>query len=345
MRCPTIDELPPPLLGKKDWPWTDKFTQLAPIIFGRLPRVKISVVIPSYNQAKFIEEAIRSVLLQGYPYYELVIIDAESTDGTANILKKYDQWIAYRVCEKDKGQSDAINKGFQKCSGQIISFIGGDDMYLPGVFWDIASHWPKIKNYGAIVGSFVFMDENSDIEEPARPPILPHEGPIDLSIGPPGIYRLHQVSTFYTRKALDSVGRRVREELQYTMDRELLYRVCAKFKTCLADQTYGAFRRHKDSKSLSKILPFYREFSKLPLLFLNSETKKNKMRKHMSRHFLAKGYIKCARQSERNLFSAMALLKALSIQPTLGLQQSYLSKWVDVFKVRAILQRLRSVNL
>lgn len=88
---------------------------------------KVSIITPSYNQGQFIEETIRSILLQGYPNLEYIIIDGGSTDNTLDVIKKYEPWISYWVSEPDKGQSDAINKGIEKCTGEIFNWICSDD--------------------------------------------------------------------------------------------------------------------------------------------------------------------------------------------------------------------------
>ena len=95
---------------------------------------KISIVMPSYNKADFIERSILSVLNQNYPNIELIIIDGGSTDGTVEIIKKYEQYITFWVSEKDQGQSDALNKGFKHCTGSIYGFLNSDDVYLPDAF-------------------------------------------------------------------------------------------------------------------------------------------------------------------------------------------------------------------
>jgi glycosyltransferase involved in cell wall biosynthesis len=97
------------------------------IVGSRWPR--ISIVTPSLNQANYLEETIRSVLLQGYPNIEYIIIDGGSTDESVEIIKKYEKWLSFWISEPDKGQSHAINKGFSKASGEIYAYINSDDLY------------------------------------------------------------------------------------------------------------------------------------------------------------------------------------------------------------------------
>jgi len=102
------------------------------------PWPKISIVTPSYNQGAFIEETIRSILLQGYPNLEFIVIDGGSTDDSVDIIEKYDPWITHWVSEEDKGQSDAINKGFRRANGEIYNWLNSDDLLLPNALQHIA---------------------------------------------------------------------------------------------------------------------------------------------------------------------------------------------------------------
>ena len=111
---------------------------------------KISIVTPSYNQGEFIERTIRSVLLQGYPNLEYIIIDGGSTDRSVELIGKYEPFIRYWVSEPDKGQSNAINKGFQHASGGIFAWLNSDDIYLPGALVAVAKALPYV--------AFVFVD-------------------------------------------------------------------------------------------------------------------------------------------------------------------------------------------
>lgn len=97
------------------------------------PWPKISIVTPSFNQGQYIEETIRSILLQGYPNLEYIVIDGGSTDGAVDVIRKYEKWLTYWVSEPDKGQADAINKGLERCTGEIFNWINSDDILLPNV--------------------------------------------------------------------------------------------------------------------------------------------------------------------------------------------------------------------
>ena len=109
MKCPALSELLKPPKEMTGWPWTSESSS---ITSSDEPWPKITVVTPSFNQAEYIEATIRSVLLQGYPNLEYIIIDGGSTDGSVDIIKKYNTWITYWISEPDMGQYDAINKGF-----------------------------------------------------------------------------------------------------------------------------------------------------------------------------------------------------------------------------------------
>jgi glycosyltransferase involved in cell wall biosynthesis len=132
MRCPTLSQLPPAPADRSGWPWTVETFALPDTLPSGAPWPRITIVTPSYNQAQFLEETIRSVLLQGYPDLEYIIIDGGSTDGSAAIIQRYAPWLAYWVSEPDRGQSHAINKGFARASGAWLGWINSDDFYAPG---------------------------------------------------------------------------------------------------------------------------------------------------------------------------------------------------------------------
>lgn len=258
----------------------------------KVSKPRISIILPSYNQGDFLEQAILSVLNQGYPEMELIVMDGGSTDGSRPILEKYADRLAYWESVPDRGQGHAINKGFARATGEIITFLSSDDYYLPGTFIDVEEHFQRNPKAGAIVGGFAFLDANHEQPNAPIPPFIDGPTPVDLTLGPPGKYRLHQAATFYTRDALDSVGRHVREDYCYVMDRELLYRICRQFPVTLSEKTYGVFRRHPDSKSVSDILPFAREFADLYLSALTGESASDHLRKRMASYRMSRGHLK-----------------------------------------------------
>jgi len=129
---------------------------------------KISIVTPSYNQAKFLERAILSVLNQNYPNLEYIIIDGGSTDGSVEIIKKYEKYLTFWVSEKDKGQSDAINKGFRKTSGELVGWQNSDDIYLPGAFMKLAEKYKKNPDYDVYFGNIYLIDKYDNIKKEMR---------------------------------------------------------------------------------------------------------------------------------------------------------------------------------
>lgn len=120
---------------------------------------RISIITPSFNQGQYIEDTILSVLGQGYPNLEYLIYDAASTDNSAEIIKKYEKQLFYWVSEKDKGQADAINKGFAKSTGEILMWLNSDDILMPNVLHFIAEQYFE-KGDGIYFGNCIHFQEN-----------------------------------------------------------------------------------------------------------------------------------------------------------------------------------------
>jgi glycosyltransferase involved in cell wall biosynthesis len=131
MRCPMLADLPPPPAGKTGWPWTVETPQLPAARPDGTPWPRISIVTPSYNQGRFIEETIRSVLLQGYPDLEYIVVDGGSTDGAVDMIRNYAAWLTYWTSEPDRGQAHAINKGMACAKGSILNWLNTDDILAP----------------------------------------------------------------------------------------------------------------------------------------------------------------------------------------------------------------------
>ncbi len=127
-----VEDLPKPGNEEKGWPWTRGSGKLPAKMPDESPWPKITVVTPSYNQGQFLEETIRSVLLQGYPDLEYIVIDGGSSDNSVAIIKKYERWLTYWESQPDRGQCHAVNKGWAKAKPGIWAWLNSDDTYFPG---------------------------------------------------------------------------------------------------------------------------------------------------------------------------------------------------------------------
>jgi len=247
-----MKEIQPIREGMTGWPWTRETSSWedAGEEIGRLP--KISIVVPCFNHAAYLEETIRSILLQGYPDLELLVMDGGSTDGTVDILRHYDSAITHWVSEPDSGQSDAINKGLALAKGDILAYINSDDYYLPGALKAIgrlaAGHPEKDIFYG---NCLLFRHQLGPWF--TRVSCLPS---FDELLDPWRYWRrgkmVIQPEVFWRREAMDAVGRFFRNDLHMVMDYEFWLRLRqAGMKSIKAPVTVAAFRLHEDQKSAS----------------------------------------------------------------------------------------------
>ncbi|BAT55545.1 family 2 glycosyl transferase [Nostoc sp. NIES-3756] len=185
---------------------------------------RISIITPSYNQGNFIEETIRSVIQQGYPNLEYIIIDGGSTDNTVEIIKQYEQWITYWVSEPDNGQTHAINKGLAKATGEIIAYLNSDDYYLPGTLFKVAEHFRQFPDTDLLHGRCRYVNEEGEKIGEQFGNIKTLEEILDLW----GVWwrkrQFVQPEVFWTRKITEKVGF-FKEELNYVMDYDYWCRI------------------------------------------------------------------------------------------------------------------------
>ena len=248
MRCPTLADLPAPPPGKTGWPWTAESPQLPDTMPDGRPWPRISIVTPSFNQGQFIEETIRSVLLQGYPNLEYLIIDGRSTDSAVEIIKKYEPWLRYWVSENDRGQAHAINKGLDRATGEIAAYLNSDDFYLQGALRHVGE---------------VFDDQAFDIfigmrKKSCRPELYllrrswwqsylqTYVFPLIVGLAS-SRYEVPQECVFWGWKKYDSL--RFDETYHFCLDAKWFITIFPGALVVESTREIGVFRAHPESKS------------------------------------------------------------------------------------------------
>ena len=211
---------------------------------------KISIVTPSYNQGKYIEQTILSVLDQNYPNLEYIIIDGGSTDETVEIIKKYEKHLAYWVSESDNGQTSAINKGFAKCTGDIFNWINSDDYYEPGTFEKVAAFFEKYSKVNVVCGKeWNFNDEKPEEKTLNAGSIIKQNVYETIRVG-----IIDQPCTFFRKKKID-IFFPLDESLHYVMDRQLWWGYLLKYgqeHILETNEIFTWFRLHPKSKSIKQ---------------------------------------------------------------------------------------------
>lgn len=255
MKTLNATKFPPVPSGKSGWPWTEDFELLTAVMPSGKPWPKISIVTPSYNQGQYLEETIRSVLLQRYPNIEYIIIDGGSTDGSIEVIKKYEEWLTYWVSEPDKGQSDAINKGIAKCTGNIFNWLCSDDYLERNSLIDIAKNLED-EGVNVCCGISRLLHCDGSVSY-AKTPIREN---IEKTIS---VGSICQPSTYFKFEVIRSLGY-LRTDLHYGMDSELWVKYLLRYG-CLniirTDTILVNYRYHEKSKSVSQANLFDHDFN------------------------------------------------------------------------------------
>jgi glycosyltransferase involved in cell wall biosynthesis len=203
----------------------------------------ISIITPSYNQAPFIEKTIQSVLSQDMPQIEYLIVDGGSTDGTVDILKKYESKLAWWISEKDGGQTDAINKGFAHAKGDVLAWINSDDTYEPGAVAAAASYLQDHPEVGMVYADCNYINESGRVIGKFN------AAQTDYRLLRRGSTHIPQQTMFFKAELWKEIGP-LDPSFYFAMDYDLWTRIAARAPIKYVPQTWANFRLHTSGKTI-----------------------------------------------------------------------------------------------
>lgn len=217
----------------------------------------ISIVTPSFNQGDFIRECIESVLTQDYPYIEYIIIDGGSTDNSIDIIREYEGQITYWNSKPDGGQFEAIQTGFSKSKGEVMSWINADDKYHPGSFKAVAEIFEKKSEIEWITGRPTAYNEKGEITQIFDS--LPRWSRENYLSGAYYKCCIQQESTFWKRSLWEKSGSHMNTNLHYAGDFDLWIRFFRYAQLYTVDELLGGFRYHDKQKTASGLKSYFAE--------------------------------------------------------------------------------------
>lgn len=203
----------------------------------------VSIVTPSYNQARFIEGTIRSVLSQEYPQIEYLIVDGGSTDHTVDIIRRYADRLTWWVSEKDRGQTDAINKGFARARGEIFAWINSDDTYEPGAVSAAVEFMQNHPEVGMVYGDCNYIDGQGEVIGRFRSMQTSYRRIRQ------GYNHIPQQTMFFRAELWKELGP-LDPSFHFAMDYDLWTRISARSEIKYVPQTWANFRLHISGKTL-----------------------------------------------------------------------------------------------
>lgn len=203
---------------------------------------RITVITPSFNQAAYLERTLCSVLDQGYPNLEYIVIDGGSTDGSVDIIRRYADRLNWWVSEPDRGQTDAINKGLRRATGEWVAWQNSDDIYYPGTFDDLAATAAKHPQAGLIIGDMMLIDEH---DCPLRD--IRYVKPNYKALLAEGMILTNQAA-FWRHSIHEQIGFLV-EDLHCSFDYEWFLRLTQHVEGAHVDRIWGALRLHGETKT------------------------------------------------------------------------------------------------
>ena len=206
----------------------------------------VSIVTPSYNQAQFLEEAMRSVLEQSYPSIEYIVVDGGSSDGSVEIIRRYADRLAWWTSEPDAGQAAALNKGLARATGEYLGWLNSDDRLLPGAVSSVVEALERDPDALLAYGGVEHIDERSQR--------IAYSPPVDTDVATmvrTGTYMVSQQGSLFRRRAWELAGP-LNESSYYLFDAEFVLRVGLAGRIARIDVPLAAYRLHDESKTVAR---------------------------------------------------------------------------------------------
>lgn len=301
--------------GRTGWPW-DIPESFAPAT-TEMPL--ITVVTPSFNQGVFLEETIRSVLLQGYPNLEYIVIDGGSTDESVAIIRKYQPWLTYWVSEPDGGQPNAINKGLRRSHGSLFAFINSDDLFLPGALLTAGLAHAQSPNC-LIAGDVLDFREATTLRRVKQTGLT-----LDNFIRVWNHPEWHQPGVFIPRALFDNTGP-FDQSLQYGFDYAFMCRALEYASVQYLDHPVAKFRLHGESKTCANDILILREHLRVAKRFwsLLPSADRTRYRRYAAEHLFWEGLVRLIRRRSR---ASRLIWEGLCAQPGWALAGAARNLW------------------
>jgi len=265
----------PTFYTETGWPWEAQSVEIPPALPSGRPWPKISIVTVTLNQGAYLEETLLSVLLQGYPNLEYIVLDRSSTDSTSHILERYRAELAYCSSEKDNGLADALNKGFHVATGHILAWLKSGDLYLPGTLLRVALAFDKYAadlvagGCGIVQGdSLAILHTHHNALPVGRVVSLPLGRLLDVNGSWQRKEFFYQPEVFVGHTIWERAGGRVAEDLPHNMDYELWLRMALhRARIVHIPDTLALFRLHKGQKTSGSDRPLLAELRRVSARF------------------------------------------------------------------------------